>query len=313
MPSRFSLSSLAPLALACIAACTAGGDVVPDDATGGTGSASGGTGTSTSGGTGVIPSTGGSTPTAAGTSPLTGGTGSMAAGASAGGTGGTGVVTTGGSGGSSGTGVVMADPYEAVKVFDNWRVDMECSSDPGKNFLSPNCQQGGDICWMKDDASGRTTFTLTKKVGGDANKLYKFKVRIRGVLEPKAFDPGNCPALFMGDNVPMRTCKCTDAAAACIPLESGFNWMRLSISAPKQRYWMNNAKDSVSHRVEVIDGQFDMEARGQADVEYFFDNLNTGEIRNCQNKLAPDLPFVDGNFFVLTIIPGSVTAVDAPI
>jgi hypothetical protein len=204
------------------------------------------------------------------------------------------------------------DPYEAVKVLDGWRVDMECATDPSKTFLSETCQQGGDICWMKDDSGGRTTFKLNKKVGGDPNKLYKFRVRVRGVLEPKAFNPAQCPPLFEGPNVPMRVCQCSDAAAACIPLESGFNWMQLNISAPKQRYYMNNAKDSVSHRVEVIDGQFDMQVRGQADIEYFFDNLNTGEIRNCEDKLAPGLPFVNGNFFVLDIIPGSVTAEAAP-
>ena len=195
-------------------------------------------------------------------------------------------------------------------MFDNWRVDMECSVDPGKTFLSPDCTQGGDICWMKDDAGGRTTFTIKKKVGGDANLLYKFRVRVRGVLEPKAFDPAKCPPLFMGDNVPMRVCKCVDPG--CIPNESGFNWMQLNISAPKQRFYMNNAKDSVSHRVEVIDGQFDMEVRGQADIEFFFDNLNTGEIRNCSNKVAPELPFTNGNFFVFNVLPGTVTSSAAP-
>lgn len=255
----------------------------------------------------------GSTSTTAGSAPVAG-TGSTAGTGPVGGTGSSAGSNAGGSvsaGGVSGAGgsVAMADPFEAVKVFDGWRVDMECSTDPGKTFLSPDCTQGGDICWMKDDAGGKTTFSIKKKVGGDPNMLYKFRVRIRGVLEPKAFDPAKCPPLFMGDNVPMRACKCVDPA--CIPNESGFNWMQLNISAPKQRFYMNNAKDSVSHRVEIIDGQFDMEVRGQADVEYFFDNLNTGEIRNCPHKLAPDLPFKDGNFFILNILPGSVTATPA--
>jgi hypothetical protein len=135
-------------------------------------------------------------------------------------------------------------------------------------------------------------------------------VRVRGVVEPKAFDPASCPPLFMGDNIPMRVCKCNNPE--CLPLESGFNWMQLNIAAPDQRYYLNSAKDSVSHRVEVMDGEFDIEARGQTDVQYFFDNLNTGQIRNCQNKLAPDLPFVDGNFVVFDVIPGSITATDAP-
>ncbi len=301
---QFNITLVAPLAFAYIAACTAGGDVVPEGSSGGTGSAAAGTASTPTAGTGTTAGASGSSSSTAGTSPGTGGAGGGSAGAGTAGS----VANTAGSGG---TGVVIEDPYQAVKVFDNWRVDMECVSDPGKNFLSPTCQQGGDICWMKDDGGGRTTFTINKKVGGDPNKLYKFRVRIRGILEPKAFDPANCPPLFMGANDPMRSCKCTAEVPECIPIESGFNLMRLSISAPKQRYWMNNAQDSVSHRVEIIDGEFDMEARGQADVEYFFDNLNTGEIRNCQNKVAPDLPFVDGNFFVLTVLPGSVTAVDA--
>lgn len=315
MASRPSkLIAALPLATAFILACTAGGDVVPEaDETGG--SSGSGSGGSAMPGAGTTPSSSGSTSTAGSTS-TTGGSTTMTTGGTAGSTstsGGTG--GSGGSvvaGGSGGSGPVEADPYEAVKVLDGWRVDMECKTDPSKDFLSETCQQGGDICWMANDSGGRTTFKLNKKVGGDANKLYKFRVRIRGVLEPKAFDPASCPPLFEGANVPMRTCKCTDAAANCIPLESGFNWMQLNISAPKQRFYMNNAKDSVSHRVEVIDGQFDMQMRGQADIEYFFDNLNTGEIRNCQNKLAPGLPFYNGNFFVLDIIPGSVTAEAAP-
>lgn len=312
MTSRLKLLTLVPIAYAGFVACTAGGEVIPEngaDAGGSSSSAgtgtvipSGGSSTGTSGsssaaGTGVGGSatTGGSS-TSAGTGTVMGGTGTT------GGEAGTSGSATGGSGG----GTPMEDPYEAVKVFDNWRVDMECKTDPGKTFLSPDCTQGGDICWMADDAGGKTAFSIKKKVGGDPNTLYKFRVRVRGVLEPKAFDPAKCPPLFMGPNVPMRVCKCVDPA--CIPNESGFNWMQLNISAPKQRYYMNNAKDSVSHRVEIIDGQFDIEVQGQADVEYFFDNLNTGEIRNCSAKLAPELPFVDGNFFIFNILPGSVTA-----
>ena len=307
MTSRLSLLSMIPFAYATVAACTAGGDVVPDAQGDGTAGSS-----STAGSGSSVPAGGsGSSGSSAGGTTPTGGTGTTAGAGPLGGTGPSAGTDAGGSQSTAGSGgsVAMADPFEAVKMFDGWRVDMECTSDPGKNFLSPDCTQGGDICWMKDDAGGKTAFTIKKKVGGDPNLLYKFRVRIRGVIEPKAFDPATCPPLFMGENVPMRVCKCVDPA--CIPNESGFNWMQLNISAPKQRFYINNAKDSVSHRVEVLDGQFDMEVRGQADVEYFFDNLNTGEIRNCANKLAPELPFVDGNFFIFNILPGTVTATPA--
>lgn len=313
MASRFKLLTLVPVVYAGFVACTAGGEVIPENQADAGSSASAGTGSVTPSGGSSTGASGSSATagTSAGGSGATGGTGAIAGSGTTGGSatgGGTGA--SGSNTGGTGGGAQMEDPYEAVKVFDNWRVDMECFVDPGKNFLSPDCTQGGDICWMKDDAGGRTSFTVKKKVGGDPNTLYKFRVRVRGVLEPKAFDPAKCPPLFMGDNVPMRVCKCVDPA--CIPNESGFNWMQLNISAPKQRYYMNNAKDSVSHRVEIVDGQFDVEVMGQADIEYFFDNLNTGQIRNCANKLAPELPFEDGNFFVFDILPGTVTATPAP-
>jgi hypothetical protein len=285
-------------------ACTAGSDVVPDDMMGGSGGAS------------VLP-TGGSGPTA-GSGP-SGGSGVVMMGGSGPSAGSSGAAPVGGSapvagsapmGGSGGTGPAAEDLNAAVAMWNGWRVDMLCTNDPGKTFLSPNCTQGGDICNMVDDNSGRTTYTVEKTMAGDPNKVYKFRVRIRGVVEPKAFDSNSCPPLFMGDNVPMRVCKCNNPE--CIPIESGFNWMQLNIDSPKQRYYINSAKDAVSHRVEVLNGEFDIEARGGTKVTYFFDNLNTGQIRNCQNKLAPDLPFADGNFFVFDVLPGSITSMDAP-
>jgi hypothetical protein len=289
-----------------VLACTAGGDVVPDTEMGGSSGAtvlpSGGSGPTA----GAAPS-GGSGVVAGGTS----GSGPAAGSSGSGPVAGTGPVAgSGPTGGTGGTGPVMEDLNAAVAMWNGWRVDMLCTNDPGKTFLSPNCTQGGDICNMADDNSGRTMFTIEKTMAGDPNKIYKFRVRVRGVVEPKAFDPASCPPLFMGDNVPMRACKCNNPD--CIPLESGFNWMQINIDSPKQRYYMNNAKDAVSHRVEVLNGEFDIEARGGTKVVYFFDNLNTGQIRNCQNKLAPDLPFVDGNFFVFDVLPGSITATDSP-
>jgi hypothetical protein len=288
-------------------ACTAGGDVVPDEEMGGSSGASvvpmGGSGptagTGPSGGSGVMAGgSGGSAPTTGGSS----GAGPVAGTGPAAGTGPT--------GGTGGTGPATEDLDAAVAVWNGWRIDMLCTNDPGKTFLSPNCTQGGDICNMKDDNSGRTTFTIEKTMAGDPNKIYKFKLRVRGVVEPKAFSDQTCPPLFQGDNVPMRACKCN--SPDCIPIESGFNWMQLNIDAPKARYYMNSAKDAVSHRVEVLNGEFDMEARGGTKITYFFDNLNTGQIRNCQNKLAPDVPFADGNFFIFDVIPGSITSMDAP-
>ena len=59
------------------------------------------------------------------------------------------------------------------------------------------------------------------------------------------------------------------------------------------------------HRVDPIDQQWTIRVAGGSKIDFNFDDLNGGEIRNCSitvEGIAPYPKVFDGNFFQLDVI-----------
>jgi hypothetical protein len=277
--------------------CNAGEEIIPSGETGG----SAGTGTMTAGGTGTMTTGGTGTMT-------TGGSGTSGGSGMTGGMGGTGGAA--GSGGTGGSGGAAGEDLMAVvQGWNGWRFEMDCISYPGGAPLDASCSQN-DICWVGTDATQPHKETKAIVMGGDPAKVYEFELWARGVIEPKVHT--NCEKLFteVEPGSGIRVCKGGEDGG------SNFNIWRIDITDPPQHYWMNNA-DNDTHRTNILNGKFKVQARGQTTVMFTFDNKNTGQIRNgCPafQKTVEGVPpypaFHDGNFFQLDVTPDSVKVVE---
>src|SRR5687768_15135706 len=171
------------------AACTAGGEEIPEgDGGGGAGPSSGGA--LTQGGSAGTPvATGGMMPLggSGGAPVMTGGTGGSA-GSVAGGTG------RAVSGGSAGTTAGPPDPQ--LNNGTPYRLDMERLYEDGGTPLS-SCSEG-EVCWVAENDTPANPHSETEVIpmGGDPNTIYRITVRIRGIIEPKNYTNG-CEPMFM--------------------------------------------------------------------------------------------------------------------
>ena len=84
-----------------------------------------------------------------------------------------------------------------------------------------------------------------------------------------------------------------------------FNILNFHLNDPPQDFYMNMAEIDEPHRVEKLDEVFTIKARGQSTATFKFDDLNGGEIRNCNKytftgmpEMAPyDNTGIDGQFW----------------
>jgi hypothetical protein len=282
--------------------CNAGEDIIPDNGSGG------------SGGAPIIPSAGmpgtaGTTPTPmAGSGGSTPSAGSTSGGSTTGGSGGGSAGGSGGAdGGSGGSGGAAENLSDAVKGWMGWRFEMPCKSYPGGQPLDDGCSQG-DICWVGNDSVSPHNETKDIVMAGDPNKVYEFEIWARGVIEPKVHT--GCERI--------TTPKYDGGIAICKgggDSNSGFNLWSITITDPPQIYWMNDS-DTDTHRTDVLDGKFKVQARGGTKITFKFDDKNTGEINNgCPNfrkvieGVAPYPGYFKGNFFQLDVTEGSVKTV----
>jgi hypothetical protein len=285
------------------AGCNAGEDIIPD--VGGSGGSAGSTpiipngGMVAAAGTTAMPTAGSSTAIAGSTSG-----GSSTGGSGGGSSGGTGGADTGGSGGSGGAPENLAD---AVKGWHGWRMEMPCKTYAGGQPLDDACSQG-DICWVGNDSVAPHKEEKAIVMAGDPTKVYEFELWARGVIEPKVHV--GCERITMP--------KYAGGIAICKgggDSNSGFNLWSITIDDPPQIYWMNDS-DTDTHRTDVLDGKFKVQARGGTKVTFKFDNKNTGQINNgCPSLrkviegVAPYPAYYKGNFFQLDVTEGSVKTV----
>jgi hypothetical protein len=277
-------------------ACTAGGEEI------GVGGAGGAAGKATSGGSTAQGGSGGSTVGAGGMTSTGGSTTQGGSGGALGGSGGALGGSGGALGGSGGSVVGPTDP-----MFNNgtaYRFDMPCLYEDGGTPLS-SCSEG-EVCWVaeNDTAGNPHSETEVIPIGGDPEVVYDITVRIRGIMEPKYYTNGCEPMFTRATNPPNETrsiyvCKATDTTS----WNDTYNVWQLSVADPPQTFYLNADNENPGHRVNTIDGEFTFQARGATYIEMRFDDLNGGQIRNC-NLTVPELAeqVFDGNFYQLDVL-----------
>jgi hypothetical protein len=232
----------------------------------------------------------------AGANPATGGGGSPSGG-TAGSGGGGGVAGSGGFGGqaSKDAGMDRVAPMDDVAAtLRGFREDIPCKYG-GSHGEPLNACVTGDICWLEGEQNGGTSkWPSSITLGGDPAVTYEIVLRIRGVIEPK--DYVNCAPQFTG---PLHVCK------GGMPGTTTFNPWSMKISDPPMAFWLNQGDAPPTHRVERIDGQFTIQAKGKAKIDFLVDTLNGGEIRNCTyviDGIKPAPSTYDGNFLQLDVV-----------
>jgi hypothetical protein len=280
---------------------------------------SGGGSSTSNGGSSVIPnagsssSSGGSSSSSAGTGSSTAGTGS-----SGGGSGGsdseTGGSSSGGTGNAtagdtamSGSGGMMpntqAEIDDAVKNLKGWRYENPCGYVDGHSLTDGTCNSG-EICWP-DSTKARFAEKKTIQIGGVAGHQYDVTLRLRGAIEPRDY-PANCTFLQGGNSANGVTISiienCDGFANAG---QVTFNVYELKIAEPAHTYYLNAVKTHPPHRVDGIDQNFTIRVAGGTTINFSFDDLNGGEIRNCSITVEGIQPYpkaFDGNFFQLDVL-----------
>lgn len=281
---------------------------------------SGGSSTNTTGGSSVIPNGGSSTSTA-GTSSSTAGTGtsggtgstagstsggssSTAGTESTGGSGGSGTAGTEATGGSGGTGPnAQAEIDDAVKNLKGWRYENPCGYVDGHSLTDGQCNSG-EICWP-DSNKARFAEKKVIQIGGMAGHNYDVTLRVRGAIEPRDY-PANCTFLQGGNSQNGTTISIIENCDGFANSgQVSFNVFEFKIADPPHTYYMNAVKAHPPHRVDSIDQTFTIRVAGGSKIDFSFDDLNGGEIRNCSITVEGIQPYpkiFDGNFFQLDVL-----------
>jgi hypothetical protein len=253
----------------------------------------------------------------------------------AGGAGGTG---RGGAAGSGSGGAGGDDARAAAQVLDGFAILKPCVS----SFRpSGNASNNGDCCC--EELAANENQRITKQFGGDAGVTYNVKLRIAGVAErywysggaldatSRIFYTGGLPTIHStsAPNNNLRpgqgACKIhppeTDAQFALpftVPVEirpsdgcyNGFNIFALTVSAPKQSYYLNDTTDfdgvdRQPHSVYKTDYTVTIPIAGQARLDFYTIDGDHHQVTNNGTMTVPNLktaqPY-NGNFLELTVV-----------
>jgi hypothetical protein len=270
-----------------------------------------------------------------GTGGSIGGSGAMGGASGGGGTSGRGGAA--GTGGAAGAGGGV-DDQAAAKVLDGFAVLKPCVS----SFVpSGNANNSGDCCC--EELAANENQHLTKQFGGDASVTYNVRLRIAGVAERYwytggALDPasdvfytGGLPTIHSAsapnDNLSpgQGACKIhppqTDSQFALpftVPVDirpsdgcyNGFNIFTLTVSAPKQSYYLNQTKDfdgvdRQPHTVYKTDYTITIPIAGQAQLDFYTIDGDHHQVTNNGTMTVPNLKTLqpyNGNFLELTVV-----------
>lgn len=273
---------------------------------------------SSSGGSSVVPNggSGGTTPSSSagsGTSTTAGTASSAGSGVDVGGSGAGGSGTSGGTGGGggsdtgvSGSGGMMANPQaeldDAVKNLKGWRYENPCGYVDGHSLTDGQCNSG-EICWP-DSNKARFAEKKVIQIGGVVGHTYDVTLRIRGALEPRDY-PSNCTFLPGGSPNGATVSLLENCDGFANAGQVTFNVYELTIEEPMHVYYLNGVKLHPPHRVDSLDQNFTIRVAGGTKIDFAFDDLNGGEIRNCSVTVPGIEPYpkaFDGNFFQLDVV-----------
>ena len=305
--------------------------------TGGTGGTAGAAGSGSAGTSGSAGAAGSGAGTGGGTGGASLGRGGAGGGAS-GAAGTAGAAGRGGAAGSGTGGTGGDDVRAAAQVLDGFAILKPCVS----SFRpSGNPNNNGDCCC--EELAANENQRITKQFGGTAGVTYNVKVRIAGVAERYWYAGGTLDAasrIFYSGGLPtihsaaapnnnlrpgQGACKIhppeTDAQFAlpfAVPVEirpsdgcyNGFNVFALTVSAPKQSYYLNytadfDGADRQPHSVYKTDYTVTIPIAGQARLDFYTIDGDHHQVTNNGTMTVPNLktaqPY-NGNFLELTVI-----------
>lgn len=321
-----------------------GGSSSGGSGTGGTTTGSGGAGTVSGSGGAVESGSGGSQPVTTGGSTGSGGadpTGSGGAPATGGragtggGTAGSAGATATGTGGTTGAGGGSSDDMAAAQVLNGYAILKPCVSS-----FKPTPNANGDCCC--EELAANENQHVTKAFGGDPNVTYNVKVRIAGIAERYWYTGGTLDPvgmLFYTGGLPTihstkapnnlapgkGACKIhppeTDSNMALpfkVPVEvnpadgcfNGFNIFAMTVSAPKQSYFLNyttdfDGTDRQPHKVYKNDYTVTIPIKGGASLDFYTIDGDHHQVTNDGTMSVPNVktaqPY-NGNFLEFTVL-----------
>ncbi len=206
----------------------------------------------------------------------------------------------------SGSGGMMANPQaeidDAVKNLKAWRYENPCGYVDGHSLTDGQCNSG-EICFPD---SNKAHFAQKKviQIAGVVGHQYDVTLRIRGAIEPRDY-PAACSFLPGGPPNQATIGLIENCDGFANSGQVTFNVYQLAIEEPKHVYYLNAVKLHPPHRVDSIDQTFTVRVAGGTKINFDFDDLNGGEIRNCSVTVPGIQPYpkaFDGNFFQLDVV-----------
>ncbi len=195
----------------------------------------------------------------------------------------------------------QAEIDDAVKNLKSWRYENPCGAVDGHTLTDGQCNSG-EICWP----DGNKAHFAEKKViqiGGMPGHQYDVTLRIRGAIEPRDY-PSNCTFVPGGqDGKTISIIENCDGFANTGQVQ--FNVYQFAIEEPKHVYYLNAVKLHPPHRVDSMDQTWTIRVAGGTKINFDFDDVNGGEIRNCSVTIPGIQPYpksYDGNFYQLDVV-----------
>ncbi len=286
------------------------------------GTSTGGASTGGAQGAGGVQGVGGSGATG-GIGGASGGAGARGQGGAAGGGGIRGVGTGGDSLGTGGAGAggmagAQADPLIAAAVLDGLALLKPCFSAPGS---CAGCTCDENASNILNSGAAPENQHITKQLGGEVGVTYNVKLRVAGVserywytggtLDPtgKVFYTGGLPTIHSTQapnknlNAGQGACKIhppqTDASSYDFPIPfavppevapadgcyNGFNVFAITVSSPKQTYFLNyttdyDGVDRQPHAVYQTDYTVTIPIAGQATIDFYIIDGDHHQVAN---------------------------------
>jgi hypothetical protein len=212
--------------------------------------------------------------------------------------------------GMSGSGGMTVNPQaeidDAVKNLKGWRYENACGYVDGHDLST--CSSG-EVCFPN---SQKVRFAEKKviQIGGVVGHQYDVTLRVRGAIEPRDY-PADC--VYLPGGSPEQ--KTISIVENCNGFSNTgnvqFNIWELAIVEPKHVYYLNSVKVHPPHRVDAIDQNFTIRVAGGTQINFQFDDINGGEIRNCSITVPGVVPYpkiFDGNFVQLDVVDAKLAA-----
>jgi hypothetical protein len=181
----------------------------------------------------------------------------------------------------------------------------------------------GAVCPQKDNVKNQH---LTLHVAGDASVTYVVKLHVRGILEGYWYDGGSLDPVgraFYTGGVPTvggNASACKNMASSLpfmLPSElaptdgcfNGFNMFAMSVSAPKQHYYLNYTAekdgDRPPHAVYKQDYTVSVDIQGQAALDFFIVGSDEHQCYNHNQTITgvalPMSPYI-GEFLQFDVV-----------